>query len=34
MFVGRVGTVTLLMFLAQRETPPAISRPEEEVDVG
>ncbi|MBZ0268829.1 potassium transporter TrkH, partial [bacterium] len=34
MFTGRVGGVTLLMFLSQRRTPPALGRPEEEIDVG
>ncbi len=34
MFVGRVGTLTLLMFLAQRENAPVLRRPEEDVDVG
>lgn len=34
MFVGRVGGVTLLMFLSSRRSLPAIGRPEEEIDVG
>jgi trk system potassium uptake protein TrkH len=34
MFVGRVGTLSLLMFLSQRIAPPSLGRPEEEIDVG
>lgn len=34
MFVGRVGGLSLLMFLSSRGTVPAIGRPEEEIDVG
>ncbi len=34
MFVGRVGALTLLMFLSSRRTPLALGRPEEEIDVG
>jgi hypothetical protein len=34
MFVGRVGTLTLLMFLSHRTTPVTIRWPEEEIDVG
>lgn len=34
MFVGRVGGLTLLMFLSSRASVPAIGRPEEEIDVG
>ena len=34
MFVGRVGGLTLLMFLSSRRAPPTIGRPEEEIDVG
>lgn len=34
MFVGRVGGLTLLMLLSNRFTPSAISRPEEDIDVG
>jgi trk system potassium uptake protein TrkH len=34
MFVGRVGGLTLLMFLSSRHTPPTIGRPDEEIDVG
>jgi len=34
MFVGRVGGVTLLMFLSQRRPLPSPGRPEEEIDVG
>ncbi len=34
MFVGRVGGLTLLMFLSSRRAPPALRRPEEEIDVG
>jgi trk system potassium uptake protein TrkH len=34
MFAGRVGGVTLLMFLSSRQSPPTIVRPEEEIDVG
>lgn len=34
MFAGRVGGVTLLMFLSSRQAPPTIVRPEEEIDVG
>ncbi len=34
MFVGRVGGVTLLMFLSSRRPTPPLGRPEEEVDVG
>lgn len=34
MFVGRVGGLTLLMLLRTRQEPSAVSRPEEEVDVG
>lgn len=34
MFVGRVGGLTLLMFLSSRRAPPTLGRPEEEIDVG
>lgn len=34
MFMGRVGGLTLLLFLSSRVTPFAIGRPEEEIDVG
>ncbi len=34
MFVGRVGGLTLLMFLHGRDIPPALGRPEEEIAVG
>ncbi|MGB8328872.1 MAG: potassium transporter TrkG [Polyangiales bacterium] len=34
MFVGRVGGVTLLMFLSSRQSLSAIGRPKEEIDVG
>jgi len=34
MFVGRVGGLTLLMFLSSRRAPTTIGRPEEEIDVG
>jgi trk system potassium uptake protein TrkH len=34
MFAGRVGPLTVLMFLSYRQTAPAIRRPEEDVDVG
>jgi trk system potassium uptake protein TrkH len=34
MFVGRVGGLTLLMFLSSRRSPPKMGRPEENVDVG
>ncbi len=34
MFVGRVGGLTLLMFLHSRRAPPTMGRPEEDVDVG
>ncbi|WP_428263040.1 potassium transporter TrkG [Haliangium sp.] len=34
MFVGRVGGVTLLMFLSNRRAPAPMGRPEEEIDVG
>ena len=34
MFVGRVGGLTLLMFLSSRRAPPTIGRPEEDIDVG
>jgi trk system potassium uptake protein TrkH len=34
MFVGRVGGLTLLMFLSSRRAPPRLGRPEEEIDVG
>jgi trk system potassium uptake protein TrkH len=34
MFVGRVGGLTLLMFLSTRRAPPTIGRPAEEIDVG
>jgi trk system potassium uptake protein TrkH len=34
MFVGRVGGLTLLMFLSSRRAAATIGRPEEEVDVG
>lgn len=34
MFVGRVGTLTVLMFLSQRVAPAVIARPEEDIDVG
>ncbi len=34
MFVGRVGGLTLLMFLSSSLPQPAIRRPEEEIDVG
>ncbi|MBN2191659.1 MAG: hypothetical protein JW751_02490 [Polyangiaceae bacterium] len=34
MFVGRVGGLTLLMFLSSRGSVPALGRPEEEIDVG
>jgi trk system potassium uptake protein TrkH len=34
MFVGRVGGLTLLMFLSSRRAPPTIGRPKEEIDVG
>jgi trk system potassium uptake protein TrkH len=34
MFVGRVGGMTLLMFLSSRHAPPTIGRPDEEIDVG
>ncbi|HEY6729251.1 MAG TPA: potassium transporter TrkG [Polyangiaceae bacterium] len=34
MFVGRVGGLTLLMFLRERRAPPTLGRPEEELDVG
>jgi trk system potassium uptake protein TrkH len=34
MFVGRVGGVTLLMFLSDRRRETIIERPEEEIDVG
>jgi trk system potassium uptake protein TrkH len=34
MFVGRVGGLTLLMFLSSRRASPTLGRPEEEIDVG
>jgi trk system potassium uptake protein TrkH len=34
MFIGRVGGLTLLMFLSNRRAPPTLGRPEEEIDVG
>ncbi len=34
MFVGRVGGLSLLMFLSSRRALPRIGRPEEEIDVG
>jgi len=34
MFAGRVGPLTILMFLSQRQVRSAIRRPEEEIDVG
>ncbi len=34
MFIGRVGGLTLLMFLSSRRAPPTLGRPEEEIDVG
>jgi trk system potassium uptake protein TrkH len=34
MFAGRVGPLTLLMFLSQRTGPRVWRRPEEEIDVG
>ena len=34
MFVGRVGGLTLLMFLSSRGSAPVIGRPEEEIDAG
>ncbi len=34
MFVGRVGGLTLLMFLSSRDVPPALGHPEEHVAVG
>lgn len=34
MFVGRVGGLSLLMFMSQRSLPVAVLRPEEEIDVG
>ena len=34
MFVGRVGGLTLLLFLSSRRAPPTLGRPEEQIDVG
>lgn len=34
MFVGRVGGLTLLLFMSTRQAQPSIGRPEEEIDVG
>lgn len=34
MFTGRVGGLSLLMFMSQRSVSAAVSRPEEEIDVG
>jgi len=34
MFAGRVGPLTLLMFLGNRQVPLVLRRPEEEIDVG
>jgi trk system potassium uptake protein len=34
MFVGRVGGLSLLMFMSRRSLPAAAARPEEEIDVG
>lgn len=34
MFAGRVGGLSLLMFMSQRNLPLAMRRPEEEIDVG
>jgi trk system potassium uptake protein TrkH len=34
MFIGRVGGLSLLMFLSDRAFVPRVGRPEEEVDVG
>jgi trk system potassium uptake protein TrkH len=34
MFAGRVGPLSLLMFLSQRNAPRVLARPEEEIDVG
>lgn len=34
MFVGRVGGLTMLMFLNSRRVPPTLGRPVEEMDVG
>jgi trk system potassium uptake protein TrkH len=34
MFVGRVGGLSLLMFMSQRGTPSMVVRLEEEIDVG
>lgn len=34
MFAGRVGGLTLLMFLSSRRSAPVLGRPEEEIDVG
>ena len=34
MFTGRVGGLSLLMFMSQRSIAAAVSRPEEEIDVG
>jgi hypothetical protein len=34
MFIGRVGGLSLLMFMSRRTLTAPVSRPEEEVDVG
>lgn len=34
MFVGRIGGLTLLMFLSSRRAPATLGRPEEEINVG
>lgn len=34
MFLGRLGSLTVLLFLSHRSTPPGIRRPTEEIDVG
>lgn len=34
MFVGRIGGLTLLMFLSSRRAPTTLGRPEEEINVG
>lgn len=34
MFAGRVGSLSLLMFLSSTRAPPSLGRPEEEIDVG